>query len=201
MCKRFAIVLMTALGLLSTGAVADDNTTEIRGQTVPTTLTVGDTELVLNGGERRRRWMINAYVGALYLEEKTDDAQAIIDADAPMAKKMIITSNLVSRNRMISAIDDGFEKSTGGYDQFVEEHGEEYARYRQEMLDSFEGELESGDVVIISYEPGKGLRIEHNGEEIGLVEESIEFKKAVFGIWLGDDPVQESLKEGLLGQR
>ena len=31
------------------------------------------------------------------------------------------------------------------------------------------------------------------------VIEGYDFKKALFGIWLGDNPADEGLKEGLLG--
>ena len=50
------------------------------------------------------------------------------------------------------------------------------------------------------YLPGEGVRVLKNGEQKDTVG-GLEFKKALFGIWLSDKPAQEDLKEKMLGQR
>ena len=38
-----------------------------------------------------------------------------------------------------------------------------------------------------------------NGNKAGVIP-GIDFKKGLFGIWLGEDPADSDLKKGLLGQ-
>ncbi|RLC28517.1 MAG: chalcone isomerase, partial [Deltaproteobacteria bacterium] len=47
------------------------------------------------------------------------------------------------------------------------------------------------------YIPGKGVSVFSKGKLTTTVE-GLDFKKAVFGIWLCDDPCDEDLKEELL---
>ena len=49
------------------------------------------------------------------------------------------------------------------------------------------------------YVPEKGLAVTINGKFKGLIE-GIEFKKALYAIWLGDKPASSKLKKGMLGK-
>ena len=51
----------------------------------------------------------------------------------------------------------------------------------------------------MQYEPGKGVSVIRNGT-VKVTVEGLDFKKALFGIWLSDDPIQDSLKEEMLGE-
>ena len=61
------------------------------------------------------------------------------------------------------------------------------------------GEAKSGQVIHIDYTPSEGTRILLDGEAKGTISGE-PFNKALFNTWLGDRPVQESLKKALLGQ-
>ena len=50
----------------------------------------------------------------------------------------------------------------------------------------------------ITYQPGKGVVAYKNGKEKGTIE-GMDFKKALFGIWLSNDPADDDLKEAMLG--
>ena len=62
----------------------------------------------------------------------------------------------------------------------------------------FSDAIKVGDKFILVYVPEKGVVFYKNGEKKGVIE-GYDFKKALFGIWLGDNPVDEGLKKGLLG--
>lgn len=49
------------------------------------------------------------------------------------------------------------------------------------------------------YVPGRGLEVYKN-DKLETTIENPKFKKALFGIWLGEDPAQSSLKEGMMGE-
>lgn len=161
--------------------------------TLPATLKAGESELVLNGGGLREKLWIDLYVGGLYMESKSSDAKAIVAADKPMAVKLEIVSKLITSDKMVSAINEGFEKSTGGnmaplqtkINKFIETFKKE--------------EIGEGNVFDIVYVPGIGVQ----SKKAGVVQSTIEgldFKQALFGIWLGDQPADKNLKEGMLGK-
>ncbi|NRA12526.1 MAG: chalcone isomerase family protein [Crocinitomicaceae bacterium] len=52
---------------------------------------------------------------------------------------------------------------------------------------------------MIIYKPGKGAAVMVNGKYKGLVA-GLEFKKALFSIWLGSNPADKKLKSKMLGK-
>jgi flagellar motor switch protein FliM len=61
------------------------------------------------------------------------------------------------------------------------------------------GEAKKGDVINFDYTPDGGTRITVNGQPKGAAIPGHDFYSAVMRIWLGDKPVDEGLKKGLLG--
>ena len=93
---------------------------------------------------------------------------------------------------MTEAWNEGFKNATGGKTAAI-----------QAKIDTFNGMFSQtankGDVYDVIYEPGKGTSVLVNGVSKGTVE-GLEFKQAVFGIWLCDKPADSGLKEGMLHQ-
>jgi len=187
MILRKAFVVLIAMLFLSTSAFAVD----VAGVKMPDTMKAGGQDLVFNGGNKRTKFMMKVYVSALYLKQKSSDAQKIIDADEPMAIKLQITSGMVTPDKMKTAIDEGFANSTGGNITPI-----------KAKIDAFTAvfkDLANGIVYDYVYVPGKGVEIYKNGQMASTIQ-GLEFKKALFGIWLCDKPAQESLKEAMLGK-
>jgi hypothetical protein len=159
---------------------------------VADSILVADQTLMLNGAEVRSKFFIDLYVGALYLTEKSEDAQALIAADKPMSIRLYITSSLIDGEKMSEATLDGFVKSTN--DNLAPIQTEVDA-----LISAFRDAVEEGDIFDLQYAPGHGVSVIRYGEVIVVVP-GIEFKKALYGIWLGEDPVQVDLKEGMLGE-
>lgn len=165
----------------------------IDGVTLPATMDAGASSVRLNGGGIRKKLFFKLYVGGLYLANKQSDANAIIDADEAMAVKLHITSGMISSDNMSEVIDEGFEKSTGG----------KVARLQDritEFVDTFKkSEIVEGDVFDIVYVPGTGVQSYKNGKLQSTIE-GLDFKRALFGIWLSDDPADAGLKKAMLGK-
>jgi hypothetical protein len=187
MILRKAFVVLFAMLFLSTSAFAID----VAGIKMPDTIKAGGQDLVINGGDKRTKFMMKVYVAALYLKQKSSDAQKIIDADEPMAIKLQITSGLVTADKMRTAIDEGFENSTGGNIAPI--------KAKIDAFTSVFKEIASGIVYDFVYVPGKGVEIYKNGQMSSTIQ-GLDFKKALFGIWLCNKPAQESLKEAMLGK-
>lgn len=159
--------------------------------TLPDTLSTHHGRLILNGSGVRSKFFLDLYVGGLYLRQKESDPQKIIAADQPMAIRLHITSSLITSKKMEDATREGFEKATGGELEPLNSRIEQF-------IAVFKEEIRDGDVYDMRYAPGAGVAIVKNGKLYSVIP-GLDFKKALFGIWLGDHPAQESLKKAMLG--
>ena len=84
-------------------------------------------------------------------------------------------------------IRDGFRESLKGADGKTEE-----------WIGYFEG-IKSGQECVIAWAPGVGLETKVAGTGKPVINDKA-LAAAVFGIWLGEKPVQEDLKKDLVGR-
>ena len=185
--KYISNILVAGLFLISCYSNAQ---TEIGGVQLPNALKENK-QLKLNGGGIREKLWIDLYVGGLYLQQKSSDAQQIIKADQPMAIYMEIVSTLITSEKMIEAVNEGFQKSTKGNTKALES---KIASFRS----AFSTPIVENDRYTIFYTPGKGVVVSKNNNHISTIK-GLAFKQALFGIWLCDEPADENLKEGMLG--
>jgi|LGVF01.2.fsa_nt_gb hypothetical protein len=148
--------------------------------------------LVLNGQGTRDKFFIDLYVGGLYLKEKSSDFQTIIDADEKMSIRLHIVSSLITSKKMEDGTREGFTKSTNGNTEQIKEKIETF-------LAVFLEEIKENDIYDFLYIPSTGVQIYKNSELKETII-SLEFKKALYGIWIGENPAQNSLKEDMLGE-
>lgn len=170
--------------LLSVPALA----AELNGVTAAETVTVDGKELKLNGQGLRRKFIIDVYVATLYVESKSTDGQAILDKDETRRVDMTMLRDL-DKGSIVDALKNGFEKNAG----------DKYAGLK-ERLDKFGAviqDLKKGQALTIVYVPGKGTRVEGQGNSYSA--EGKEFADALFSVWIGKYPVDDGLKKGMLG--
>lgn len=166
--------------------------TKVGEAVLPNTENFEDASLILNGAGVREKFWIDLYAAGLYLDEKSSDATAIISGDKPMALKLHIVSGLISSEKLIKAVKDGFDKSTKGNTAPIQPQIDT-------MLGYFKDEITKDDVFDLVYLPSKGIVAYKNGEVRGTVKGK-DFKEALFGIWLSNDPADKNLKDELLGK-
>lgn len=184
---RNTLLLIMLAGLFQLTAIAQ---TKVGDVTVPNSMKAGSENLVLNGAGMREKLWFDLYVGALYLEQKTQDGPGTAKLDKPMAVKMHIVSSLINKDNMTEAIMEGFEKSTDGNVAPIK------SRIDQ-LLVAFDQEIVPGDIFDLVYQPGTGVTLLKNGKVLTVVT-GLDFKQALFGIWLGNNPVDKGLKKGML---
>jgi len=184
--------LALLFSLAATFVATPAHAKKLRGIELPEATTIGGDDLVLNGAGVRTRLIIKLYVGSLYTTTKSSDAAAILDADEPMAIRLNIISDLLTRDKMVKALKKGFNSSTGGDTSAIQPQIDQ-------MLGLMTGKIGTKDQYTLHYTPGTGTQVSKNGEAVGVIE-GLDFKKALFGIWLSDKPAQGSLKAGMLGK-
>jgi hypothetical protein len=160
-------------------------------------------ELVLNGKGMRTKLVFGSlYELALYLPKDMVGAHnnAIIQDARPMELVMTLKSSMVTRPRLVQAMDEGLEKAAKSG----------YASNKTKLFtDQFDDcQFQKGDVVVMRWENGGLVTLYRTPERpaapasekrLGRIAD-LELKQALYAIWLGNAPVQESLKKGLLGQ-
>lgn len=164
---------------------------EIGGVQLPDSLTLNNTKLQLNGAGLRKKVVIKVYAGGLYLLGKETDPAKIIEADEPMVIRMHFIHSKVSKESLVSAWNEGFANATNGNIVAIEKEIGKFNGYFQE-------DAKKGDIYDVLYLPAQGISVEINGKRKGPIP-GLEFKKAVFGIWLGEKPADAKLKKGMLG--
>jgi len=163
---------------------------ELEGVELPDTLSLEGRELALNGAGVRNKFFFKLYVGSLYLEEKTREAEAVVEADKPMAIGLNIVSDRINSENMTEATLEGFDKATGGKTQPLQDEIDRF-------MGAFEDKIGEGDRFTLLYLPGEGVKVYKNGQKRTTIP-GLAFKRALFGIWLGERPAQNSLKRDML---
>lgn len=182
-------IIIFVCGILSAiTAFADMN---IGGIVIPDTKSFAGKTLTLNGAGTREKFWMDMYVGALFVTKRTKDAQSIINADESTAIELTIVSSLITSDKMSDAVEEGFAKSAKNNLSTLRSRIDQFKGY-------FKDKIKKGDVFTMIYEAGKGLTVLKNGNKTGVIP-GLDFKKGLFGIWLGDDPADSDLKKGLLG--
>ncbi|WP_092541085.1 chalcone isomerase family protein [Zunongwangia mangrovi] len=164
--------------------------TEVGGVSLPNSVEFKGESLKLNGAGVREKFWIDLYAGGLYLQEKSSDEKQIMSADKPMAIKLHIVSKLITSNKMVDAVNEGFENSTNGNTAPLASEIKKFKGF-------FSDEIKKDDVFDLVYIPGTGVISYKNGEEKGTIK-GMAFKKALFGIWLSKKPAEDDLKEAML---
>lgn len=175
---------------LSVLVAANAAAVEVEGVNVSESKTVEGNSLVLNGVGVRSKFFIDLYVAALYLPSKSSDESALLQADETQAIVLHVVSGRINSDNMTEATIEGFENSTGGNVAPIQQEVDE-------LLTVFADEISEGDTFELVYVPNDGVRVIKNGQ-LGRTIGDRAFKEALFGIWLGNEPAQGSLKDDML---
>lgn len=182
--------IITFFVLIATAVTMNAQKT-VAGVKVDDKLSIEGQNLVLNGVGTRVKMFMDMYVGALYLEKKSTNANEIMASKDGAAIRLTIVSGLISSDKMIDAVTEGFENSTGGKTAPLKSKIDKFISF-------FKDEIKKGDVFTI-VNTDEGVVVYKNNTKKGVIEGN-DFKKALFGIWLSAKPADKNLKKAMLGQ-
>jgi hypothetical protein len=143
----------------------------------------------------RTKFVIKVYAAGLYLPEKKSTVADILKQDGPRRITLIMARD-VSSEDFGKAFMDGLNENVDKAEKSkivsqIGKFGEMFA-----MVDG----LKKGDVLHIDWVPASGTYIELNSKKLIENVPDIAFYNALMRIWLGDKPVDRSLKPALLGE-
>jgi hypothetical protein len=192
--KKITLVLLFFVSAVFTNIFAQKQFV-VDGITLSRTIVFEGKNLQLNGFGTRTKMWTEVYLQALYLSTLSDDAKEIINSDTAMAIRLQITSSLVTSKKLSKSLQKGIVKSVG------EENVPKYntqLELLEKLLNREDTQVNDGFNLI--YSPtDKSIWVYKNNTLEGKIP-GLEFKKAFFGIWLSDNPVDEELKNSLLGK-
>lgn len=166
----------------------------VEGVNIPESVSLDTLNLKLNGVGVRNKFHLKVYVAALYLPNKNNNPKDVINKNEPQAIALHMTSILMTSSNMSKYISEGFYRSTNGKVAPIQKQIDlALSIFNSEPVSKF-------DKFEMFYIPEEnGVKAYKNGKFLAFIPGGVEFKKAMFGIWLSDDPVDADLKDGILG--
>jgi len=168
------------------------NAAEVAGVRLDDRIQIGSGELLLNGAGLRSRLMFKVYVAGLYLPAKSDSAAAILNATGP--RRMVLRMlRDVDADTLFGALRDGLRDNVGEPElAALQAPIGQFAKIFETV-----GNTRSGDTVTLDF-TADGIAVALNGNARGRVADE-RLARALLRVWLGDKPVEPSLKKALLG--
>jgi hypothetical protein len=174
---------LPAVAAVSAGGVRFDDTIQLAGK-----------ELKLNGAGVRTKVVFKIYAAGLYLTEKASTPSEVLRQEGPRRVSITMLRD-VSADAFANAFFESFSNNVVGAER------SKLTQQMRQFNDVFTtGEsLKKGDVVHLDWIPGTGTVCSRNGRKLGDPVPDVAFYNAMLRIWLGDRPVEESLKSAMLG--
>ncbi len=167
---------------------------EVKGVKFGDTYQVANQSLQLNGAGVRVKMIFDVYAAGLYVTKKDKTAAGVISQTGAKGMQMVLLRNLTGQEFAESMV-AGFKKNA------TEAEMAKYQGRLDEMLALMKtfGSVKKGTTIHMNLVPGVGTRVLVDGAQKGADIPGDDFFNAILKIWLGKSPVDEDLKEALLG--
>jgi len=191
---KFSGNLLRAAALAAAFAAQAQAAIDVNGIKFEDVNQVGGKELKLNGAGMRTKLVIKVYAAGLYLPEKKTAVADILKLEGPRRVTLVMARDIASED-LGKAFMDGINENLDKAEKAkivgqINKFGEMFA-----SIDA----IKKGDVLHMDWIPGTGTVCAVNGKRIGEPVADVNFYNAVLRIWLGEKPVDRSLKPALLG--
>lgn len=185
------------LALLWTGGAAPASAQPprvVEGVTLAPSVEIDGSTLQLNGAGLRKRAFFKVYVAALYVPQTSTSPATLIAQRGPRRVAITMLRD-VGADAFSDALTDGLKANLPEA---------EFAGFKPQVdalkaIFKTVGEAKKGDLIHFEFTPAAGTRVLVNGQPRGAAIAGEDFFAAVLRIWLGDKPVDDDLKKGLLG--
>ena len=171
-------------------------TTEVAGVRFDERIRLGTGELQLNGAGVREKFIFKAYAIGLYLAEKKFSAEEALALEGPK-RLHIVTLRDLSAEQFADAMVEGVRKN----------HSENENENLHARVEAFKTAILAvkstarGSLIVIDWLPGNGTRLSIDGQQKSGDIAGEDFFRALLKIWVGPKPVQNDLKDALLGNQ
>lgn len=189
--RKILLVTAGAFLFFSVCGTAHAAVTVVDGTTFSNTVTVSQTRLHLKGAALLRyMFFIDAYTGAFYLPETADGSRALED----------IPKQIVLEYRVAISADDFARATEKKIRDSVSDSEFQRLLPKITALNRLYRDVMPKDRYALTYIPGSGTLLTYNTTPLGTIE-GTEFARAVFSIWISENPIDKGFRDKLLGKR
>ncbi len=164
----------------------------VKGVDFAEKISIDNHTLTLSGVGVRKKLIINVYLGALYLQNLTQNYDTIITSNQPKRIVLHFLYSEVKPEQLVEAWNEGFQKNSP--DALIN---------LRDRISEFNGwfteSVHKGATIAVTYIPGNGTEVMVNNTVKGTIPGE-DFMRAVFAIWFGKHPPSNGLKEGMIGK-
>ncbi|MDO8178678.1 MAG: chalcone isomerase family protein [Undibacterium sp.] len=193
--RIFSMKLIIAASLVATSYAAQSAVLEVAGVKFDDTAHVANADLKLNGAGIRYKAIFKVYAAGLYLKEKKTTVPEILALAGPKSVKLVMLRDL-SNEDFGRGFMTGIQQNTDKTEKLKLVN--QFMRFG-EMFASVP-ELKKGDIMLTEWIPGIGTIVSLNGKKMGEPYPDVAFYNALLRIWLGEKPVDASLKKAMLAE-
>lgn len=186
--KRLILAAAAALTFSSAQAL------DLEGFQFDDKLKLGNADLVINGAGVRSKFG-KRYAMALYLPAKATDPKSALATKGPKRIAISLIKD-VDGDTFAGAVSKGINNNASDAEQAALKE-----RVKQ-LVDTVNalGEIKAKSSIVFDLIPEKGTVLTINGQQKGKDIPGEDFANALLRVWLGEDPVQNDLKQALLGK-
>lgn len=149
---------------------------------------LNNTELKLNGYGIRKKWFIKVYIGALYSAKKITSFQEATKGNFDKVIRIHFLHN-VDKNKVIDSIIEAFNNVS----PYLVTSDEGRRFFLQ-----FDKSFKTNDVLDIVLLNDGTIITKHNENVLGHIKSS-SLAYGLLSIYIGDKPIDDELKKGMLG--
>ena len=191
-CKNLKNLAVAASLVIGLGMHA--HAAEVGGVKLDDTIKVANQELKLNGAGLRTWVVFKVYAAGLYLPEKKKTVPEIMALNGPRRIKLVLLRD-VNNEELGQAFMDGLNANSDKAEKA------KFVNQTMKMGEIFASipKLNKGDTITNDWIPGQGMHVLVNDKRVGEVLPDLAFYNAFMRIWLGEKPVDNTLKQALLG--
>lgn len=167
--------------------------TMFEGKSFEETRVVQNSPLVLNGVGKRVVIFFDAYYASLYLPRQCTSFPEVMDLHGKRQLEIRLLRD-VRLSMLESVFVDGIEKNVNASELVMLKPSMDALLTTMRRIKTFN----KSDVLRLTFN-GEGTQVELNGTLVGAPIGNKAFNNALLAIWIGRSPIDQALKERLLG--
>ncbi|HYD61962.1 MAG TPA: chalcone isomerase family protein [Noviherbaspirillum sp.] len=194
MKSRKSLKSLVVMAGLVAGLGMNAQAMEVGGVKLDDTVKVANQELKLNGAGLRTWAVFKVYAAGLYLPEKKKTVPDVMSVTGPRRIRLVLLRD-VNNEELGQAFMDGLNANSDKTEKA------KFVNQTMKMGEIFASipKLSKGDTITVDWIPNSGSHVLVNDKRVGEVLPDLAFSNAFLRIWLGEKPVDNTLKQALLG--
>jgi hypothetical protein len=162
---------------------------EIAGVKLPEIYELSGEQVQLNGYGIRKKFFFKVYLGSLYTGQKATSSIQVLEST---------TGQLIRLNFLYSKLEKA--RMVGGFAKGIEANSPELLKDPavEQFLGWFDADFIEGDQLDLAISADNLVNVSHNDRLLGTIK-SANLARAILLIYLGENPIDDEMKKGMLG--